>query len=142
VTGIAISADPADETAIRALLTAYNAEHGWEDAPTLFNLVLRDAAGEVGGGIIARTNWRWLWIITLAIAPALRGRGNGARLIAAAEDQARGLGCVGARLDTYSFQARAFYVKQGYAEAGRIPDCPPGHVRYTMFKRLEGAAET
>jgi GNAT superfamily N-acetyltransferase len=142
VTSIAFTTEAADEAAIRSLLSAYNAEHGWGgDSPILFNVVLRDGDGAVGGGLIARTNWRWLWVITLALAPAMRGQGHGARLLAAAEQHARGLGCVGARVDTYSFQARGFYVKQGYGEAGRIPDCPPGHVRYTMFKRLVGAAE-
>lgn len=143
MTSIAIStvADAAEESTIRALLSVFNAEHGWADSPALFNVVLRDDEGAIRGGLIARTNWHWLWVITLALAPGFRGRGHGARLLAAAESHALGLNCVGARLDTYSFQARAFYEKQGYTEAGRIPDCPPGHVRYTLFKRLDGAAE-
>jgi GNAT superfamily N-acetyltransferase len=82
-------------------------------------------------------NWHWLWVQALAMPPALRGQGWGARLLATAETEARARGCVGVRLDTYSFQARGFYLKQGYREAGRIEDCPPGQARYTMAKRLD-----
>ena len=54
----------------------------------------------------------------------------------AAEAVARERGCIGARLDTYSFQARGFYEKRGYRVVGTIEDCPPGHARHTMAKRF------
>ena len=49
----------------------------------------------------------------------------------------RARGCVGARLDTYSFQARGFYERLGYTVTGAIEDCPPGHTRWSMAKRLD-----
>jgi ribosomal protein S18 acetylase RimI-like enzyme len=42
--------------------------------------------------------------------------------------------CVGAWLDTYSFQARGFYERLGYTVLGEIADYPPGHTRYFMKK--------
>ena len=54
-----------------------------------------------------------------------------------AEDEARDRGCVGAHLDTYSFQARGFYEKQGHSVFGALPDCPPGHARFFLSKRLD-----
>ena len=127
----------AEEAAIRAALVAHNAEHGWPHAPAPLRIALRDASGAVAGGLVGAMNWRWLWVQALAMPPALRRQGWGARLLAAAEAEARSQGCVGARLDTYSFQARDFYLKQGYRETGRIEDCPPGHTRFTMAKRLD-----
>lgn len=140
--GIAVSAgeDAAEENAIRAVLADFNAEQGWPHAPEALRVLLREAGGAILGGLIATANWRWLWVRNLAVPRALRGQGWGARLLARAEDEARALGCVGVRLDTYSFQARGFYERQGYALSGEIADCPPGHTRYTMTKRLDSPA--
>ena len=49
-------------------------------------------------------------------------------------------GCIGASLDTYSFQARGFYEKRGYSLVGTIGDCPPGGARHFLQKRFERAA--
>jgi hypothetical protein len=45
-------------------------------------------------------------------------------------------GCRGAYLDTFSYQARPFYEKLGYAVFGTLDDYPPGHQRFFMRKRL------
>jgi GNAT superfamily N-acetyltransferase len=127
------------EEAVRAVLAAANAEAGWPDDPAELVLCLRDEAGTAAGGVIARLNWGWLWLRTLAVAPAARGAGWGKRLLAQAEDWARARGATGVRLDTYSFQARGFYEKLGYRLVGEIPDCPKGHTRFSMAKRLDGA---
>jgi GNAT superfamily N-acetyltransferase len=132
--------DAAEEAAIRGVLAAFNAEAGWPMDTVPLRIVLRDADGAIQGGLLGMTTWRWLWVRNLAVAPALRGRDLGTRLLAAAEAEAARRGCVGIRLDTYSFQARGFYLKQGFCESGRIEGCPPGHTRYTMIKRL-GAGE-
>ncbi len=66
---------------------------------------------------------------------ALRGQGYGSRLLALAEETARMHGAIGAQLTTSTFQAAGFYEKQGYAEIGRLKDCPPGHDRIWMAKR-------
>ena len=46
-----------------------------------------------------------------------------------------GLGSV-PDLDTFAFQAPAFYEKQGYTLFGTIEDLPPGHARYFLQKRF------
>jgi len=43
-------------------------------------------------------------------------------------------GCSGAWLDAFSFQARGFYEKLGYAVFGSIEDYPPGHSRFFLKK--------
>jgi GNAT superfamily N-acetyltransferase len=140
--GLEITEAPgaAEEAAIReALRSANQAATGLPRDVRPLAIVLRDADGAVIGGLWGRTAWRWLYIENLVVPPALRGQGLGARMLAMAEAEAIRRGCVGARLDTYSFQARPFYERQGYVVAGSIPDCPPGHIRYTMYRRLDGA---
>jgi len=132
--------DPAAEAIILAALQDANARLGGQSRERRPLIVtLRDAAGAVAGGLRGVTSWNWLYIELLVVPDALRGTGLGSRMLAMAEAEARARGCVGARLDTYSFQARPFYEKHGYTVAGAIPDCPPGHTRYTMFKRLDRA---
>jgi ribosomal protein S18 acetylase RimI-like enzyme len=128
--------DAADEAAIMAVLAAANADAGWPHRREAVLLLLRDADDAVAGGLIGRISWQWLYVQTLAVAPALRGQGWGLRMMQAAEAAAREGGCIGARLDTYSFQARGFYEKQGYRVTGTIEDCPPGHAMHSMAKRL------
>jgi len=53
-----------------------------------------------------------------------------------AEAIARAHGCVGIWLDTFSFQARGFYEKLGFAVFGTMEDFPPGHQRFFLQKRL------
>jgi GNAT superfamily N-acetyltransferase len=127
----------AEEAAVRSALRVANDAAGFPHTVRGLAVLLRDAAGEVTGGLIGRTGWSWLYVENLVVPPGLRGAGWGRRVLAAAEAEARARGCIGARLDTYSFQARGFYEKQGYAVAGEIADCPPGQTRWTMTKRLD-----
>jgi hypothetical protein len=41
-----------------------------------------------------------------------------------------------AHLDTFDFQAEAFYLKGGYEMFGILDDCPPGHKRFFLRKTL------
>ena len=50
---------------------------------------LRDSNGTIRGGAYGATMWGWLMLEDLWIAAELRGRGEGARLLAAAEAAAR-----------------------------------------------------
>lgn len=130
------SPEATDADAVMAVLAAANAAAGWPHVRQALVYQLRDPRDGILGGLIARISWQWLYVETLAVAPALRGAGWGARLMDAAEATARQGGCVGARLDTYSFQARGFYEKRGYHVVGTIEDCPPGHARHTLAKRF------
>jgi ribosomal protein S18 acetylase RimI-like enzyme len=51
-----------------------------------------------------------------------------------AEQEAIARGCRGAWLDTYSFQARGFYERLGYAVFGILNDYPPGQKRIFCTK--------
>jgi len=104
------------------------------------NIVLRSRHGDVYGGLLGFVWGSWLQVTALWVSQAARGRGYGARLLAEAEAHAMRLGATGATLDTYSFQARPFYERQGYSVRGTIDGFPPGHARYVLAKALGGGA--
>jgi GNAT superfamily N-acetyltransferase len=118
-------------------LWAYNVAQTGDDAYTPLVISLRDDKGNVVGGLIGSYLWGWLKIESFSMEPSLRGRGFGTRLLLAAENDARGRGCLNIWVDTYSFQARPFYERFGYEVFGELGDYPPGHTLYFMRKRLE-----
>lgn len=99
-------------------------------------LSLRDEDSRLLGGVLASTVWNWLSIDALWVDPALRGFGHGRRLMVHAERVAEGRGCTRARLDTFDFQARAFYERLGYSVYAHLDDFPAGHVQFHMQKPL------
>lgn len=90
--------------------------------------------GEVLGGVLGQIWGGWLHVNYLWVAEPLRKGGYGSRLLEAAEAYARKHGCSGAHLETYSFQARPFYERQGYSVHGELKDYPPGHTKYFLKK--------
>jgi GNAT superfamily N-acetyltransferase len=100
-------------------------------------LLLRNpATSEIVGGLWGWTYRHWLTVELLFVPEALRGTGLGSELMRLAEAEAIRRGCRGAWLDTFSFQARGFYERLGYAVFGEIADCPPGHSRLFLSKTL------
>src|ERR1700712_6018774 len=69
---------------------------------------------EGGGGLYAKSYYDWIYVDLLFVPESARGGRLGAALLAAAEDQALAWGCHSIWLETFSFQARGFYEKQGY----------------------------
>ncbi len=100
------------------------------------NLFLRDDGDEVQGGLLAAIWGGVMYIRVLWVARALRGKGHGQRLLAAAEQRAIERGCRHVFLDTFSFQAPDFYVKQGYEIYARADDWPVGHAHFFLRKAL------
>jgi GNAT superfamily N-acetyltransferase len=88
------------------------------------------------GGLTGHMHWQWLFVERLWVEATARRKGIGAQLLAKAEQTARERGCLGSWLDTFSFQARDFYHRQGYEEFGALLDFPPGYSRHYMWKRL------
>lgn len=91
--------------------------------------------GTLAGGLYGWTIYDWLFVELLFVPEELRGRRLGVELLAQAEAEAQARGCIGAWLDTFSFQARGFYETLGYELAGTIPDHPRGGARYILAKR-------
>lgn len=133
---LAVEPDAATVEALGDALAAFNeAEAGPAESRPLW-IIARDAGGQLAGGLRGQTFWRWLFVAWLWVEEAQRGRGLGAALLRAAEDEARRRRCIGAFVDTYSFQAPGFYARLGYAAFGRLEDLPPGGFRTWFAKRL------
>lgn len=89
------------------------------------------------GGIIGEIKWGWLYVEGLWLADDIRTKGLGSKLLNKLEAYARSKGVSNFRLETTSFQALAFYKKQGYDLFGQLPDMPPGFMSYFLKKQIE-----
>ncbi|MBW4697882.1 MAG: GNAT family N-acetyltransferase [Aphanocapsa lilacina HA4352-LM1] len=118
-------------------LARFNAEQAGEDNFRRLALFLRAEDGSIVGGLVGATYWQWLYVDLLWVDERLRGQGYGGQLLAAAEQEARERGCLGAFLDTFSFQAPSFYLRRGYVVCGEVADFPTGHRRYGLKKNLQ-----
>lgn len=85
-------------------------------------LDVRDRHGRLVAGIRSYVFVYWLQTDVLWVAEDQRGKGLGARLLGMAEAQGKALGARNAKLETFEWQARDFYLKQGYGEYARIDD--------------------
>ncbi len=108
-------------------------EHGYKP---LRLMVFRDGEETPAGGIQAHCYAAWLHILMVFLPEDLRGQDLGTLMFDRVEAEAQARGCIGAYLDTLSWQARPFYEKRGYTLFGTLPDSPPGHSRYFMMKRF------
>ncbi|SDH85203.1 GNAT family N-acetyltransferase [Pseudomonas panipatensis] len=131
-----LGADPQAREVIHQELRAYNIERIGPYAYEDIELYAHDGAGQLVGGLFGHSGMGWLYIDYLWLHATQRGAGLGAHLLALAEEEARRRGCVGVFLYTYSFQAPGFYQKQGFEVMGVLEDCPPGHQRLYLKKRL------
>ena len=100
------------------------------------SIALKDEQGGIEGALTGYSVWGWLYVKYLWVTGARRGGGLGKRLLDAAEYVAAERGCTGVWLHTLSFQAPAFYERQGYQKFGEIPDFPKGHKRLFYRKTL------
>lgn len=130
----------ADRAAILAGLASFNREHVELGSTGPLAVLIKDEAGATVGGLWGTTIFRWLKIELLFVPERMRGASVGAAIINRAEALAAERDCIGASLDTYSFQARDFYEKLGYTLVGTIEDFPPGGARHFLQKRFDPAA--
>lgn len=94
----------------------------------------RIPSGEVVGGAIGRTWGACCEIRQLWVADAQRGRGLGTRLVRALERRAVERGCRTFYLETWTFQARAFYEGLGYDVRLAIDGYGPGIAKFVMVR--------
>lgn len=93
--------------------------------------------GKIIAGIIARMYcWNVVYVDTLWVDPNYRERKIGKSLLKNVETEAKSNGAKLIHLDTFDFQAKDFYEKQGYVVFGKLDDCPENHCRFFMNKLL------
>lgn len=92
-------------------------------------------SGQIVGGILGEIKWGWLHVEGLWVDDRVRGEGWGRKLLARLEEYALQHNVNRFRLETTSFQALDFYLKQNYKVFGELPDMPPGHTSYFLMKQ-------
>jgi len=117
-------------------LLRYNLERLEDKNPKDLGVYLRDEAGEMLAGLIGHTHGNWVFVKYLWVGEALRKQGIGGGLLEQAEKAARERGCKYAFLDTFSFQAPAFYQKHGYREVFALDAYPVTGKRHYFTKTL------
>jgi len=93
------------------------------------------------GGLWGWTAYTFMHVSLLYIPEEMRTSGLGRQIMKMAEEEALERECKAAWLDTFSFQARAFYEKLGFEVFGQIEDYPPGHSRYFLKKVFSVASK-
>lgn len=113
--------------------------HNFAVVPNDFRKVcafLRDDSDRITGGLVGTTYWHYLDISFLWVAEEHRQRGYATQLMNLVEAEAIARGCTNALVDTFSFQARGFYEKQGFKVFGCLGGFSGQHERYYMHKPL------
>ena len=99
-------------------------------------LYVEDEHGEIMAGLVAETFGNWLEIEYLFVKEDLRGQGIGSQLLQQAESEAKKRNCCFAFVNTFQFQAPAFYQKHGYKEVFTLKDYPYTGQRHYYQKEL------
>ena len=118
------------------LIRSYNRSKREAAESEPLNLYVEDDSGELMAGLVAETFGNWLEIEYLFVKEDLRGQGIGSQLLQQAESEAKKRNCRFAFVNTYQFQAPAFYQKYGYKEVFTLKDYPYTGQRHYYQKEL------
>ena len=88
------------------------------------------------GGAIGFVQYNWYFLELLYIDQEYRGQDVGTSLIKQIEMFGRRENLTGVRVETWDFQARGFYEKNGFTVYAEIKNCPPGTIVYFLKKEL------
>lgn len=102
------------------------------------NRIVEDKDRNIIAGILSKMYcWNCLYIDALWVKGDHRKEGLGTRLLKEIEHVAIEKGCHLIHLDTFDFQAKDFYIKNGYEVFGILDECPQGHQRYFLKKVIK-----
>ena len=134
---IAVDPQPHEIEFLMQQIINFNTNRVGEGNYERLAIFLKDSSQNIMGGLAGETYWQWLYIDVLWIHESFRGKKYGDALLSAAEQAAVARGCHYAYLDTFSFQALAFYQKRGYVIFGELPDFPQGYTRFFLKKEFQ-----
>lgn len=118
------------------MLRSYNLSKREKAENIPLGLYYEDETGKKLAGLTGKTFGNWLCIDYLFVSENLRNQGIGSKMIISAENEARNRGCQYAFVDTFSFQAPAFYEKLGYRCVFSLPNYPYTEERHYYMKEL------
>jgi GNAT superfamily N-acetyltransferase len=125
-----------DRKAIADRLIAYNIATFGPSGRQSVAIRLRDADGNISGGLTGYTARGWLYVEMLFVPDEMRGQGMAGKLLQLAEDEARARGCIGAYIDTMNPQALRAYIRQGFTPVGSLKDFSVDHSMTWLEKRF------
>lgn len=103
--------------------------------PERYSLYVKDNDSIIGGAIVY-AHQSSIYVDVLWVSKDYRALGIGAELLRRVEAEAIRRGISASTLDTFSFQAEGFYLKQGYKPLGAIENYLEGHDRIYLRKQL------
>lgn len=118
------------------LIRSYNRSKREAAESEPLNIYVEDDSGELMAGLVGETFGNWLEIEYLFVKEDIRGQGIGSQLLQQAESEAKKRNCRFAFVNTYQFQAPAFYQKYGYKEVFTLKDYPYTGQRHYYQKNL------
>lgn len=104
--------------------------------PERYSIYVKDNENNIIGGAIVYAHTSSVYVDVLWVSEKYRGMGIGAELLSSVEAEAMKRGISASTLDTFSFQAEGFYLKQGYQHLGTIKDYLEGYDRIYLRKPL------
>ncbi|HHP7830186.1 TPA: GNAT family N-acetyltransferase, partial [Legionella pneumophila] len=105
--------------------------------PERYSIYVKDNENNIVGGAIVYAHKSSIYVDALWVSEKYPGRGIGAELLRGVETEAIKRGIPESTLDTFSFQAEGFYLKQGYKHLGIIKNYLEGHDRIYLRKKLK-----
>lgn len=130
-----------DSDYIRKKLVAYNMEQLPEKLKSPYeniSFVVKDDDSKIVAGVTGHMFWHHMHVDFLWVDEGVRKVGYGSKLLAKMEQAAKENACAFIYLDTFSFQAPAFYEKHGYKVFGTLDHFPEGVKQYFLQKKLVG----
>ena len=118
------------------LIRSYNRSKREAAESEPLNIYVEEDSGELMAGLVGETFGNWLEIEYLFVKEDIRGQGIGSQLLQQAESEAKKRNCRFAFVNTYQFQAPAFYQKYGYKEVFTLKDYPYTGQRHYYQKDL------
>ena len=119
---------------IREELHQFNIKHiGKDDHYSVFAY---DSSSALIGGLLVYAGLSSIFITILWVKDSERGKGVGSMLLQAAESEGIRRKIPTSTLDTLSFQAKDFYLKNGYSQIGLIKEYIEGNDRLFFRKKL------
>ena len=93
--------------------------------------------GSIACGIVGEVWGAWLSVKYLFVSPLKKQQGIGSELLSKLEEKAVSLGAKQSVLETYSFQAKGFYEKNGYELRMTLDNCPETDQLHYLTKVLD-----
>lgn len=103
---------------------------------TFKNYVIKEGETIIAGISTMIFPWGILFIDVVFVDDNHRNKGLGSSLLQKVEAEAKAMGATVSNLNSFDFQAKDFYLMQGYEIFGVLEDSPKGHNLYFLKKNL------